>query len=86
MMRMPAFRAAGMAWSRSCAWARSPLLFFGRPSWGERKKFCMSIMQRADFEGEMVMSAVVVLIVTRAPAGGLVGVTGWVRSKPFLLS
>ena len=44
------------------------------------------MMQRADFNGEMVMSVVVVLIVTRGPDGGVVGVAGWVRSKPVLLS
>ncbi len=46
----------------------------------------MSMMQRADFSGLIVISAVVVLIVTQGPDSGEDGVAGCVRSKPVLLS
>jgi hypothetical protein len=52
------------------------------PREGERKKFCMSMIMRADFAGEIVMGVVVVWRVTL----GVVEETEWeggcVRSKP----
>ena len=76
-MRIPALRAAGMAYLRSWVCARRPLLSRSRPSCGERKKFCMSIITRADFGGEIVMVAVVVVVrVRRGKMGVEVGVGG----------
>lgn len=83
MILIPALRAAGMACSMSwvhAAWPAPGL----RPKAGERKKFCMSIMTRADLEGEMVMELLVVVwMVTLGPGVGSDGDDGCVRSKPF---
>lgn len=81
MILIPAFRAAGIAWLINCvqaAWP-GPLL---RPKDEERKKFCMSMITRADLEGVTVMGDVVVRIVSLGPGDGLVGDEGCVRSKP----
>lgn len=59
-MRMPALRAAGMAVRRRCWDARLPGLEKGRPSGGERKKFCMSNIRSAVVEGVRMMVLVLV--------------------------
>ena len=78
---MPAFRAAGTAcWTNAshAVWPED----LARPRYAERKKFCMSIITRADFAGEIVISDVVVGIVTFGPVLGVLGSEGCVRSKP----
>jgi len=57
---MPAFLAAGIAVSSSRCAALFPAPSAGRPRYVERKKFCMSMITRALFEGEMVIGVVVV--------------------------
>lgn len=59
-----------------------PGLEGGRDSAGERKKFCMSMIRRADFGGERVTGVVLVWRVRRGRWGGVLGEGGWVRSKP----
>lgn len=60
MMRMPAFRAAGIASLRRALAAGFPAQVGDRPREGERKKFCMSIITRAALKGSMRMGVVVV--------------------------
>lgn len=58
---MPPFLAAGIAMSSSRLFALFPAPSAGRPKYVERKKFCMSIMTSAVFEGEMTIGVVVVV-------------------------
>ena len=53
-----------------------------RPSAGERKKFCMSIIISADLDGSRVMGEVVVWMVILGPGEGSEWDGGWVRSNP----
>lgn len=53
-----------------------------RPNAGERKKFCMSIITRADLEGDIVMGVFGVWIVILGSLDEFEGEVGWVRSKP----
>lgn len=53
-----------------------------RPTEGERKKFCMSIITRAVLDGSMVIGLVVVERRREGVMGGEDGVGGCVRSKP----
>jgi hypothetical protein len=69
MILIPAFRAAGMACWISCSQAEWPAPFC-RPNADDRKKFCMSMMMRADLLGDMVIEVLVVSIVTRGPGAG----------------
>lgn len=84
MTRIPAFRAAGIACAASWAQALWPGPLGWRPSEGERKKFCMSIIIRADLEGEMVMGDVLVWRVIWGLEDGVEAWFGWVRSKPVV--
>lgn len=51
---------------------------------GERKKFCMSIITRAVWEGSTVMVDVVVCRVREGVMGGVLGVRGCVRSNDLV--
>lgn len=53
-----------------------------RPSAGERKKFCMSIITSADLEGARVMGEVVVWMVILEEGEGAEWDAGCVRSNP----
>jgi hypothetical protein len=59
-----------MACSTSCSQAACPGPFVFRPNASERKKFCMSMMTRADLEGSMVMGCVDVWILYVGPETG----------------
>ena len=58
MICIPPFLAAGIAVSSNRLFAMFPALSAGRPKYIERKKFCMSTMTRAVFEGEMTVGVV----------------------------
>lgn len=60
MICIPAFLAAGIAVSSNPLFALFPAPSAGRPRHVERKKFCMSMMMSAVFEGEMTVGVVVV--------------------------
>lgn len=60
MICIPAFLAAGIAVSSNCLFALFPAPSVGRPRYVERKKFCMSMMTSAVFEGEIRVGVVVV--------------------------
>lgn len=60
MICIPAFLAAGIPVSSNRCAALLPAPSAGRPRNVERKKFCMSIMTRALFGGEMMIGVVVV--------------------------
>lgn len=60
MTLIPAFRAAGIAFSRRALAARFPAPVGERPREVERKKFCMSIMTSADRVGFRRIGVVVV--------------------------
>jgi hypothetical protein len=79
---MPALRAAGIAYWMSWSQAEWPAPGV-REKAEERKKFCMSIITRADFEGAIVMGLWDVCMVTFGSEVVVVGVHGWVRSKPW---
>ena len=83
MMRIPALWAAGMAWVIRLERARWPAESLERPKEGDRKKFCMSMITRADLSGDIVMGEVVVCIVTWGDEGmSVIGLEECVRSKP----
>ena len=83
MICIPPFLAAGIAVSSNRLFALFPAPSTGRPKYVERKKFCMSIITSAVFEGEITTDVVVVdremesLGDGRAYSGG----AGRVRSK-----
>ena len=79
MICMPALRAAGIAYLRSWSQAERPAETEGCPSAGLRKRFCISMMTRADWAGETVIGVVEVWKVTTFGDDGL-------RSKPLLVS
>lgn len=60
MICIPADLAAGIATSSNRLFALFPAPSAGRPRYIERKKFCISMMTRAVFEGEMIIGVVVV--------------------------
>lgn len=60
MICIPAFLAAGIPVSSNRLLALFPAPSAGRPKKRERKKFCMSMMTSAVFEGEMRVGVVVV--------------------------
>ena len=81
--RIPALRAAGIAVSSKHLAALFPAPSAGRPRDVEMKKFCMSIMTRADLGGETMIGVVVVarVIEELGDGRGKSGGAGRVRSK-----
>jgi len=83
MMRMLAFRAAGIACF--CSWVLAEWPGPGpRPNAGDKKKFCMSIITRAVLAGSRIMGDVLVVSARRGVTGGEEGCNGWVRSKALV--
>ena len=83
MIRIPAFLAAGIAFLSKCSLALFPCPSAGRPSAVDIKKFCMSMITRADNSGEMATGVDVVVrwIETFELGASKLGEGGRVRSN-----